>query len=157
MSEVPPDGPEFPPGGLGAHLDPRLRDLPVHRIRSPADYYALRRIEAGHIKSVGPKFSLSGADSVLTERWWQERVRYRLADRLKVISEGQRKQMLRWMTKTKHSHLRPIPRQTSKLVCLAKAAISQVAFNTIGPGGCSWLDNRYVAVRCYTFRLYWRP
>jgi hypothetical protein len=36
-------------------------------------------------------------------------------------------------------------------------ALFQLWFNTVGPGGKTWLGNRYVDIRRYTFRLRWRP
>jgi hypothetical protein len=35
--------------------------------------------------------------------------------------------------------------------------LSQLWFNTVGPGAKTWFGNRYVRVRHYTFRLRWRP
>jgi hypothetical protein len=34
--------------------------------------------------------------------------------------------------------------------------VSQIWFNTIGPGGRCWFGNRYTTVRHYTFMLRWR-
>jgi hypothetical protein len=138
------------PPALVRRLTDRLGRLPVKRIRSTADYYALRSIEIAHVSRLAREFELTGEQHAFVESWWRERVDDRLADTLAPIhdeeSSRSHRSTLRFLTAHRSSNL-PRPLQN---------ALWQLKFNTYGPGGRAWFGNRYVTLRRYTFRLHWR-
>lgn len=155
VSEALGHRPEDPPPGLAAQLDDRLRRLPVARVRSFADYYALRSVEIDHIKRFARRFDLSEEQRASVEDEWLRRVADALTDRKQSILDQHRQAFLRWMTK--HHRRRLSPAHSSRLSRFALTVLHQARFNTVGPGGRTWFGNRYVSIRRYTFRLHWRP
>ncbi len=138
------------PPDLISHLSNRLDRLPVNRIRTLADYYALCSIETDHVRRLAREFNLTVEQHAMVESWWRERVRKRLAGVLDSILEeaGSRRHRLtvRYLSNNPSSNT---PRLLHK-------ALWQLKFNTLGPGGRTWFGNRYMWIRGYTFRLHWR-
>jgi hypothetical protein len=154
------DEPEPPacdalPPELRSDLDDRLRELSGERIRAMADYYALRSVESAHIDRLARRFGLSAVERDLVGRWWQRRVRDELGRRTGAIMRRQDQAHLRRILTTRFR--RPNRGVPSHLPRVVHTAMRQIAFNTLGPGGRTWIDNRHICVRRYTIRLYWRP
>jgi hypothetical protein len=139
----PPPAPDFDslPHEVSDDLDARFSRIPFSRVRRYADYWALRDIEADHIRKVAHRNRLSDDDRKIVEAWWLARLETELVDTLNRLGTERRARMTRLRRGTWRSH--------SKV-------FSQIWFNTIGPGGKCWFGNRYTTVRHYTFRLRWR-
>jgi hypothetical protein len=123
-------------------LEVRVRQIPIHRVKRYADYWALLDVERAHVRKLAHRARLSAEDCQFTTAWWIEQVSAQLADTLgRLHSED-------W-EKTR-SVMRRRPKRLHSNVSF------QLWFNTIGPGGRCWLGNRYVTIRHFTFRVHWR-
>ena len=142
--EEPPSAPDFDalPDEVRRDLAIRFQRVPFGRVRRYADYWALRDIEANHVRKLAYRNRLSEEDRQSVEEWWLTRVGTQLADTLDRIRTEDRARTRRLM--------RGRPRR------LRSNAFFQIWFNTIGPGGRCWFGNRYTTVRRYTFKLRWR-
>jgi hypothetical protein len=122
-------------------LDNRFARAPFDRVRRWADYWALRDVEIEHVKLLARRERLSEQQREAVQTYWMRRIDGALSEtleRLRARSGGAMRQS------------RLSRRVRSK-------ALSQIWFNTVGPGGRTWFGNRYTTVRHYTFRLRWRP
>ena len=142
--EEPPSAPDFAalPDEVRRDLAIRFQRVPFGRVRRYADYWALRDIEANHVRKLAYRNRLSEEDRQSVEEWWLTRVGTQLADTLDRIRTEDRARTRRLM--------RGRPRR------LRSNASFKIWFNTIGPGGRCWFGNRYTTVRRYTFKLRWR-
>jgi len=140
--ETPPT-PDFDnlPEQIGTDLDARFDHIPFDRVRRMADYWALREVEADHIRKLARRNDLSAEEGRCVEVWWLARLGAQLTDTLDRMSLENRENNLRLLGR----HAR---RMHSKF-------LFQLWFNTIGPGGRCWFGNRYTTIRHYTFRLHW--
>ncbi len=139
-----PPAPDFDslPHEVSDDLDTRFSRIPFSRVRRYADYWALRDIEADHIRKLAYRNGLSDDDRKIVEAWWLARVATEHVDTMDRLGTE------RWARRTRQRR-RDARRPRSKV-------FSQIWFNTIGPGGRCWFGNRYTTVRHYTFRLRWR-
>jgi hypothetical protein len=139
-----PSAPDFEslPDAVSTDLDTRFSQIPFDRVRRFADYWALRDIEADHICKLAYRNHLSDEDRKRVEAWWLAQVATELADALD-----------RLRTENRARTTRLIRRRPERL---RSKALSQIWFNTIGPGGRCWFGNRHATVRHYTFTLRWR-
>jgi hypothetical protein len=144
VHEAPPPAPDFDslPDEVSNDLDTRFSLIPFNRVRRYADYWALRDIEADHIRKLAHRNRLSDVDRKNVEAWWQAQIATELADTLERLQNEARSRTTRLIRR--HPH-----RPRSKV-------FFQLWFNTIGPGGRCWFGNRYTTVRHYTFKLRWR-
>ncbi len=136
---------ESPPAGLPAalvaDLEHRYAQLPVHRIRKDADFWALRRVEEAHVKRLARRHELDAVTRGAALDWWLGEVQLRCSGaRARLHREEQRR-------------LRRVARRRY----FRSKALFQLYWNTVGPGGRTWLGNRYATIRRYTFRIRWRP
>jgi hypothetical protein len=143
-----PSDPDFnaPPPGLLPHFDSRLRNLPIGRIRTMADFFALRSVEEDHIGRVARQYGLSDTERRSVEAWWLHQIQVPLDGQIRDLGDQRRAAFMHQM---KRRHARG-PRLRSEF-------LFQVWFNSLGPGGRTWFGNRYISIRHYTFRLHWRP
>jgi hypothetical protein len=130
------------PHEVGNDLRSRISQIPFSKVRRYADYWALRDIEADHIRKLAYRNHLSDDDRKVVEEWWLARLATELVDTLDHLGTENRARTTRLIRR--HSR-----RPRSKM-------FFQIWFNTIGPGGRCWFGNRYTTVRHYTFRLRWR-
>lgn len=142
MIPSPPD-PDFSslPAELLQHLDARFHRLPFERVRTYADYWALRDVETDHVRHLARRFNLTDLEQRSVEHWWLRQLVVPLDETLARLRSQRRSSTQRLMRRR---------RVRSKL-------LFQLWFNTAGPGGRTWLGNRYTTIRHYTFRLHWRP
>lgn len=123
---------------MARELASRYDQLPVHRIRRHADVWALRRVEEEHVERVARRYQLDDVARDATLDWWLGEVQRRCAGTSARLDEQRRLQRI-------HRH----PRFRSN-------AVFQIYWNTVGPGGRTWFENRYATIRRYTFRIHWR-
>jgi hypothetical protein len=144
MREQPP-APDF--GGLPKavlnDLDTRFPRIPFERVRRMADYWALRDVETDHVRLLTLRNGLSPDDRLSVESWWLDHISRQLADTIDRLTGENRVKSIRLA--------RNRPRW------LRGTTLSQIWFNTFGPGGRCWFGNRYTTIRHFTFRLHWRP
>jgi hypothetical protein len=143
VDQWPPD-PDFhaQPDEVGGDLRARFFEVPFARVRRYADYWALRDIEADHVRKIAYRNGLSAEDRKRIEMWWLLQVDTELADALDRLRNENRARTARMRGRRQRW-----PRSR---------ALSQIWFNTIGPGGRCWFGNRYTTLRHYTFMLHWR-
>lgn len=126
---------------MASDLASRYDRLPVHRIRRRADFWALRRVEKEHVERLARRYELDETTREVAENWWLGEVARRCsAARIRIDRQERR-------------HLHQMPRHRT----FRSNALFQLYWNTVGPGGRTWLGNRYATIRRYTFRLRWRP
>jgi hypothetical protein len=130
------------PDEVNVDLDTRFAQIPFKRVRRFADYWALRDIEADHIRKLAYRNHLSDEDRKSAEAWWLAQIAVELVDTLDHLRTANRARTTRL--------IRRRPRRPRSKV------VSQIWFSTIGPGGRCWFGNRYTTVRHYTFMLRWR-
>ena len=120
-----------------------------------ADYYALRSVESEHIDRLARGSAMNGAQRDLLEVWWLESVHRAVRARIEQITDRDHDaEMRRMMSRHRRQPARHLPRRLPGVV---RKVLFQVTFNTVGPGGRTWIGNRHVAMRRHTFRLHWRP
>jgi hypothetical protein len=129
------------PATIASELASRYGPLPVQRIRRHADLWALRRIEKEHVDRLVRDHQLDDVTRDATMSWWIEEVQRRCRGTSARLQREERRRLQRI-----HRH----PRFRSN-------AVSQLYWNSVGPGGRTWFGNRYATVRRYTFRIHWRP
>jgi len=122
-------------------LEDRFARVPFGRVNCWADYWALRDVEIDHVKLLGRQQGLSEQQLEAVESYWLRRTHAPLSETLDQLRSRQRGEMHR-------------TRMTRRI---KSRALSQVWFNTLGPGGRTWFGNRYTTIRHYTFRFRWRP
>ena len=98
-------------------------------------------MEIDHVKLLGRQQGLSEQQLEAVESYWLRRTHAPLSETLDQLRSRQRGEMHR-------------TRMTRRI---KSRALSQVWFNTLGPGGRTWFGNRYTTIRHYTFRFRWRP
>ena len=147
LATLPPD--------VWRHLEERLQQIPVDRIRRMADYYALRSVESEHINRIARDLNLSANQRQLLSDWWQQTVQLKVQPKIEQITKSHRESQMRWIASEHRRHpTRQLPPQPPGVV---RTVLFQLKFNTVGPGGRTWFGNRYVGIRRHTFRLHWRP
>lgn len=129
-------------GEVRAALDARFAKVPFRRVRSQADYWALRDIEADHIRRVAHEHRLSDEEQQELSAHWLGRIDQRLAG---VRDCWQSKNHEMMLNSRIAAHLQ------------GHSVLFQLWANTIGPGARCWFSNRYTPIRHHTFRLRWRP
>jgi hypothetical protein len=144
-------GPELPilsrlPPGAIQQLDSRLHNLPVDRIQTMADFYALLDVEKDHVQIVARQYNLMDTERQPIETWWLHQIQILLDSKIRDLGDRQRASFERQMTKHNSRRLR-----------FRSNVLFQLWFNSVGPGGRTWFGNRYVTIRHYSFRLHWRP
>jgi hypothetical protein len=139
VADPPPPELEDRPDVL-AGLWVRRDRLPVARVRTWADLWALRRVERDHIALIARRGQMSDDALRPIEGWWLEQVDARLA-RIRTAFWAHEVSVL----------TRPLPD------IFGRRRLFQPSFNTLGPGGRTWFSNRHVGIRRRTFRLRWRP
>lgn len=122
-------------------LEDRFARVPFGRVHCWADYWALRDVEIDYVKRLGRQESLSEQQLEAVESYWLRRIHAPLSETL---------DQLRSRQLGKRHRTRMTRRITSR-------ALSQIWFNTLGPGGRTWFGNRHMTIRHYTFRFRWRP
>jgi len=152
--EIEPCGVALPDPVL-AELEQRLELLPADHIRNMADYFALRAIETTHISRRVRRMELSEDERATIEQWWLTQIRSRMSVELDLIFKS------RWNRHhggaIRHMQRRASAHRTHKIPEPLRRGSDQLRFNTFGPGGWTWMGNRYYSIRRYTFRLHWRP
>ena len=123
------------------NLEDRFAQVPFGRVHRWADYWALRDVEIDHVRLFGRQVGLSEQQLEAVESYWLRRIHAPLTETLEALRSRQTGGMHR-------------TRMTRRI---KSRALSQVWFNTLGPGGRTWFGNRYTTIRHYTFRLRWRP
>ncbi len=123
-------------------LDSRFGDVPFHRVRNWADYWALHSVEGDHLRRLRHRHRLPDDGVHALEAHWLGRLDRQLADVLERLRHQGSEGMLN-------------SRMGRRLQ--GKNALFQVWFNTVGPGARCWMSNRYTPIRRHTFRLRWRP
>lgn len=138
----PPPLPDFDsmPPGVRQDLDTRMQIVPFDRVHRLADYWALRSIEQEHIIKLARHFDLAPAQQESVEAWWLKEIDDRLDDPLRRLG----------------SHLLAVNHRGRRRYGRSKV-LFQLWFNTLGPGGRTWFQNRYTPIRRYSFRIHWRP
>lgn len=135
-----PPPPELP-AELVAELETRCEQLPVHRTRRDADFWALRRVEQDHVKRLARRHQLDEVTREVALDWWLGEVQRRCSE----ARAGLHREELRRLHRlVRRRYFRP-------------NGLFQLYWNTVGPGGRTWFGNRYVTIRRYTFRIRWRP
>lgn len=139
----PPPRPDLGENGDTAldALDERFEHIPFHRIRRPADYWALLDVEAQHVDKVARQHHLSAHHAKALHQYWSERIEARLAATL----DGFRRSRSGELGQSRLARR------------LGRGFVFQLWFNTLGPGARTWLGNRYAGIRRHTFRIRWRP
>jgi hypothetical protein len=122
-------------------LEDRFARVPFGRVRHWADYWALRDVEIDHVRLLGRREGLSEQQLGAVESYWLRRIHAALSETLERL---------------RSSHMRG-PHRSRMGRRIGSGALSQIWFNTVGPGGRTWFGNRYTTIRHYTFRLRWRP
>jgi len=122
-------------------LDERFTRVPFDRVHRWADYWALRDTEIDHIKRLGRRERLSEKDVKALESYWLIRIEIPLSNTLEQLRSRQVGKL----------HRAPFTTR------LGSGFLFQLWFHTVGPGARTWFGNRYVGIRHYTFRLWWRP
>jgi hypothetical protein len=122
-------------------LETRLERIAHLRLRRWADYFALRDVEIDHIIRLARRFELAANDREVLESHWLGLIDVKIAATLDRL-ENRRVDSIRYGRIRRH---------------LPWNFLFQLWCNTIGPGGRTWLGNRYAAIRHYTLRLHWRP
>jgi hypothetical protein len=134
------------PPAIAEDLDRRLKHVPFDRVRREADYWALLDVEREHVRRVSTRHRLSQHDRQLLEHWWLSRISAEIHGTLTKLRER------RMALTTAQIRRRPLSPFTP-----FRTARFQLWFNTVGPGGRTWMGNRYTIIRRHTFRLRWRP
>ena len=122
-------------------LDSRFGQLPVNRVRRPADLYALMSVETDHVDKLVHEFALPADQAEAVRGYWQERIGSHFEGKFVDI---------------RRSHAMAF-RRSRVARRLGRGLLFQLWFNTIGPGARTWFGNRYAGIRHYTFRIRWRP
>lgn len=122
-------------------LDDRLHRVPFGRVRSWADYWALRRVEIDHVNRLACREGLSKQQHEALEAYWLSRIHAPLSQTL---------------DRMRYRHIEAL-RRSRIGGRLGSGFLFQLWFNTIGPGARTWFGNRYVGIRRHTIRLRWRP
>jgi ATP-dependent Clp protease ATP-binding subunit ClpA len=141
--DVPATGtrPAKVPTAMASELASRYDQLPVHRIRRDADFWALRRVEEEHVERLARRHQLDDVTRAGAMDWWLGEVQRRCAgSRARLDRQEQRR-------------LHRMHRRRS----FRSNAVFQLYWNTLGPGGRTWIGNRYATIRRHTFRIRWRP
>lgn len=140
----PPPRPYLGEGGSVAldALDGRFDVIPFQRVHRWADYWALRSIEDEHVQRLAREHRLSAEEAGTLWEYWRERIDAHLAPKLNRLRH--------------ESKLHPSSLPTAQ-GCLRSGVLFQLWFNTLGPGGRTWMGNRYASIRHHTFRRRWRP
>jgi hypothetical protein len=128
--------------GLVADLDDRFKRLPLRRVHSIADYWALRSVEVDHVRNLARRLGLSGTERLAVQGHWLGRVDGALA---------------RTIERLQLDDLDAATNSRTGRRLKDRNAVRQVWWNTLGPGATTWFNNRYAPVRRHTFRLHWRP
>jgi hypothetical protein len=141
--------PPPPPPDLGENgptvvraLDQRFERVPFGRVRSWADYWALRAVEVDHARNLTRRHRLTRHHSEALERYWLERIEAHLAEKLDSFDGPHSMSAMHRSRIARH---------------LRSGLLFQLWFITLGPGARTWFGNRYVGIRHYTFRIRWRP
>ena len=122
-------------------LDERFTRVPFDRVHRWADYWALRDTEIDHIKRLGRREGLPEKDLKALESYWLIRIEIPVSNTLEQLRSRQVGML----------HRPPFATR------LGSGFLFQLWFHTVGPGARTWFGNRYVGIRHYTFRLWWRP
>lgn len=124
-----------------AGLEERLEQVPYEKVRGWADYWALRHIEIDHVQRLARDNGLSDTQHRDLEAYWLDRIDIPIRDKLDRL------------------HYRNIAlRRRSTIERYVRWTwLCQLWSNTVGPGARTWFSNRYVPIRHYTFRIWWRP
>jgi hypothetical protein len=130
--------PAFLSTGDLAEFDRRRHRFPVTRIHRLADYFALRSVEQRYVRRVSSRLQLTEGQRQEVDDWW-----------LTVVQEEMHEPLLR-------IHERLADRRRLVMTRWSKLVRYPLLFETIGPGGRTWVGNRYTTVRLLTFRLHWR-
>lgn len=140
----PPPRPDLGHNGQAAldALDERFEIVPFQRIHRWADFWALRQVEEEHVARLSREHHLTADEAATLWRYWEERIEAHLSTTLDRLSREHEVQMGTLRT----------PRG-----CVGPRTFDRLWFNTFGPGGRTWIGNRYATVRRHTFRRRWRP
>ena len=133
--------PSVVPAIVARDLASRYERLPVHRIRRRADFWALLRVEEEHVEQLGRRCELDETTREVARNWWLGEVERHCSAARSRIDRRERSRLHRM----------------HRYRAFRSNALSQLYWNTVGPGGRTWFGNRYATIRRYTFRLRWRP
>ncbi len=121
-----PPPPEVP-ATMARELASRYDRLPVQRIRRHADLWALRRVKEEHVDRLARRHQLDEVARDVTVGWWLAEVQRHCAS---ISARLQREERRRLRRIHRHPQFR-------------SNAVFQLYWNTVGPGGRTWIGNRY--------------